>query len=176
MSENENPSMEYQEEAAEGISEDAMIRNLRRYRELKGRLEQAEERGRRYVEQVKAEVEQDLVALRTEVDFLKEGFEVYIKEYNGGENFKVPGLGTAFVQRRRTAKVADEQKFGLYVLNAYPARYDAVFVAQPDKLNKKEADKLVKAALEDGEILPGVEVEEAEALAVRLTGGGVRGR
>lgn len=147
-----------------------MIGSMKRYRAAKERLEEQAEIGRQYVESVKADVEQDLEPLRREVEAARSSIEAFIREENGGEKFKVPGLGTAFLSKRRKVCVVDEGEF----LKAYrqreaeggdPERYLYEYKLVPARV-KTAAERVLE---EDGEIPPGVEAEQVETLSVRLS-------
>ncbi len=153
-------------ESTEIHSSEQMIENLRRYRALKRELEEEKERARAYLEQVRAEIEQDLAPLEEHIERLRESMSRYITVHNGGEKFKVPGLATAYTQKRLSVEIADEEAFAA---SLDEQSREEVY---EKKLSQSRAKKLARVAYEaDGEILSGCEVEQSESLGVRLTGG-----
>lgn len=143
------------------------IQQLERYRKAKDALEEQEQRGRAYMEKVKADVEQDLAPLREEVEESRRSLEAFVREENGGEKFKCPGLGTAYLTRKRQTKIVDEDAFEEAIrADLDPDDVDALF---DHRLNLSRAKKAAEELIEQtGEIAPGVESEEVETLNVRL--------
>lgn len=155
----------------EATSEEAMISNLRSYRQVKAKLEEQRERARMLLAQVEAEIAQDLAPLEREMEALRASMRAFIAEHNDGGNFKVPGLGSAYIQSRRQTKVVDEDSFVAEVRSMY-SEEDAAALYDEPRFNLSRGRKFAEAVLKDtGEILPGVESEETQALTVRLSGG-----
>lgn len=135
-------------------------------RDARVELEVAEERGREYLRQCKADVEADLDTLRARVNKLTEILTLFIEDENGGEKYNVPGIGTAYMTTRRTPKIVDEEAFVGHLQNTHPLLLERLY---KKTLSASEAKKHIQAALEDGEVLPGTDVEEKTSLSVRLT-------
>lgn len=153
---------------AEAATEEAMISNLRAFRRVKARLEEQRERGRMLLAQIEAEIAQDLAPLEREMEALRVSMQTYIAGHNGGEKFKVPGLGTAYIQSRRRVRIVDMEAF-LNAVHAYTGgRVDHLY--DEPKPNAAACKKYAENWVSDeGEILPGVESEETETLSVRLS-------
>lgn len=145
--------------------QDEMIRELRSLKARQAELDEAKERGRAYVEQVREAVAQDLRPLEEAVEAARWNVEVLIRDHNGGQKFRVPGLGTAYLQRRRAFKVVDPEALARSVGEAERQRlYD------PPKINTGRAKSFAQSVFnEDGQILPGVETEEVESLSIRFS-------
>lgn len=141
-----------------------MVGAIKRYRKATLNLGEMKERGKEYLEQVKAEIEQDLEGARAELDASKESLRILLKQ-SGENNYRVPGLGTAYFVRGRRTRVVDEDAVvaALSSMGRYsPDFWDTTI----NKRNVKEAaEKVLK---EEGELLEGMESEEVETLAVRL--------
>ncbi len=144
------------------------INQLERYRAAKEALEEQEQRGKAYLEMVKANVEQDLAPLREEVEASRQSIEAYVREENGGEKFKVPGLGTAYFSRKRQTKIVDQEA----LLESAHSYYggEIGFLYDEPMPNRAACKKFAESWLNDvGELVPGVESEEVETLNVRLS-------
>lgn len=155
------------------ITTDEMISLLLCYESAKQALEQEQEIGRRVIEQVKANVEADLKPRAEEIEYCRRSIEAYIRQ-NNGARFKAPGLGTAFLSRRKSVKVVDDDDFVEWfdALPEEPFKDNVRELIFPTKFSASGAKKIAEQVLtEDGEILPGVSYEELETLTVRLSGG-----
>lgn len=150
-------------EDALAATEEEMVRAMRRYRALKRRLEAETARANEYLEQVKAEIERDLKPLEEEIERNRASMRAFVTECNAGKKFKVPGLGVAYTQSRLSVKITDEEELVRYLGAPEVAElYDL-------KFNAARAKRRVEASYkEDGEMLPGTEVEAEEILAVKL--------
>lgn len=145
------------------------IQQLERYRKAKEALEEQDQRAKAYLEMTRANVEQDLAPLREEVEAARASIEAFVREENGGEKYKVPGLGTAYLSSRRQTKVLDLQAF-LEAVHDYTGGQVEQLYDDP-KPNSAACKKYAESWLSDeGELLPGVESEEVQTLNVRLGG------
>lgn len=151
-------------------TDEDMVALLRAYRSALRALERAQGRAREYVRQVQEEIKQDLAPMEERVEGLRRSMEIFIREANGGKKFKVPGLGSAWTRTGVNATITDLDAFDLY-MRGQPVGEREQLLDEP-KLNKTKVKYYAKVAKEkDGEIVPGVEVEEKTTLSVRLTGG-----
>lgn len=152
-------------EEEEISTQGAMIDAMRRYRATKRNLEADEQRAKEYLEQVKGQIELDLAPAREHLERLRSSMENFINVENVGRKFRVPGLGTAYTSRKIHVEIDDaqalEEAFGE---EAEELLYESRFSSR--KARKEVAD----AYTEDGELLPGAEVEERDVLCVRLAG------
>ncbi len=145
-------------------TEPEMVAQMRRYRSLKQAREQQKERARQYLDQVKAEIEADMRSLEEEIERARLSMLTFITQ-NGGRKFRVPGLGTAFVQHRISVRIEDEEAFTASLDDAERASVYEL------RLNPSRAKALVQSSYEGGaEIRPGCEVDEKQTLAVKLSG------
>ncbi len=146
-------------------SQEEAIRALRRYRHLKAELEAERERGQELVRQVREEVEADLSPLTEHLERLRTSLENFLKEHHGAEKFRAPGLGTVYTQSRLKVSIDDQESFEAALDDD---QREAVYER---KFSLSRAKKVLQAAYEnDGELLPGCEVEHAESLCVKLSG------
>ena len=155
------------------VTTDDMITLMLRYETAKTDLEQDQEIGRRVIERVRANVDADLEPRRREIEDCRRSMEAYIHQ-NGGAKFKAPGLGSAYLSKRKSIRVVDENSFETWIesLDETDPRWDEVHQAvYPAKFSAAGAKKLAEQEIkESGEVLPGIEYEEVETLNVRLSG------
>lgn len=153
------------------VSEDTLIAMMRRLAEAKKHHEEQKARAAKYLEQIRAEIAEDLAPMEREIEWTRQAIRAYLIEERGGESFKVPGLGSAGITRRRQTKIVDEEKFIAEVQTQF-SEEDAASVYDEPRFNQSKAKKLAEDLLREyGEILPGVESEEVQTLTVRLSGG-----
>lgn len=151
------------------MDEQHAIRQLRRFGAAKAELEQARERGRAYVEQVRQEVEQGLVSYERELLEARASLEAFLHQENGGKKFSVPGLGTAFLRTTKQVNLTDLDAF----LEAYERDFGSTDAFYERKLSKSKVKTAAEGALQEhGQLLDGVEVREVTAVSVRLANPG----
>lgn len=138
-----------------------MIRWFKEYRDVRDELEDAEEKGKEYLRQCKEEVEADLEPLRQRAQKLDEMLTIFLNTENAGEKYKVPGIGTVYITRRRQLNINDEDTFLSNVPECDRHKVEKTV------LDKAEARKYLNRALLEGEVLPGTELEEKETLSFR---------
>ena len=142
-----------------------MVRWMKDLRDSRETLKEEEERGKEYLAQCRAEVEQDLEPRRKAIEKLEEMIAIYLKEENGGEKYKVPGIGTVFLTHRTTPKIVDEDVLGETIKEWNPLAYETMTSV---KLDRKKAQAFANKFLKgDGLIMPGIEVTETESLSLR---------
>lgn len=143
---------------------ETMITNMRLYAGRKAQLEEQRGRAKAYLQQVKDDIEEDLASLEAHLDSLKESMTIFVREHNAGKRFRVPGLGTAYLQKRGVVNIADEDKFQS-ALNDTEREdiYEHRFVLSRAR---RIAERRIK---EHGEVLPGVQYETSETLSIRLS-------
>ncbi len=154
----------------DALNEDEMIATMRRYSQKRHELEARKERGRRYLEQVKFEVEESLRPLAEEVEAARGSMQVFVSEHNSGESFNVPGLGTAFLTHTAKVEITDEAEVGDY-LNTKVHENVLTYLTDPAKLNASKVKRYAKERLvSSGEVLPGTRSEVAVSLVFRSSG------
>lgn len=150
----------------EGVStEEAMIEGMASLAEAKRMLSEREGRAKKHLEMVKHNIVEDLAPLREEVEALKESLRNFITEENGGKAFNVPGLGTAYVQKRSKVQITDEEEFAEY----FQGQDSEVrsMVSDPAKFNRAKARQYALGLAESGEMVPGSELIEQASLVFR---------
>ena len=140
------------------VSTDDMIATMLRLQSAKDALEQEEQLGKRVIEQVRANVEADLAPRRQEIEDCRRSIEAFIRQT--GVKFKAPGLGTAYIAKKRRTSVADEEAFREWADQSLsPEMVEEIY---PAIFQRGVANKYVSRFLdENGELLPGVESEES---------------
>ena len=155
------------------VTTDDMITLMLRYETAKTALEQDQEIGRRVMERVRANVDADLEPRRREIEDCRRSMEAYIHQ-NGGAKFKAPGLGSAYLSKRKNVRVVDEEAFENWFDALDEESEEWLDISQllfPTKFSVAGAKKLAEQEIkESGEVLPGIEYEEVETLNVRLSG------
>lgn len=141
-----------------------VIRWMKDLRDQRLELKEEEERAKEYLAQCKAEVEQDLEPRRKAVEKLEEMLIIFLNEENGGEKYRVPGLGTVFTTHRTTPKIVDEDALAEAIEKRNPLKYSTI---TRTVIDRQKAQKYAKEILEEGEVLPGIEVTETESLSFR---------
>ena len=153
------------EEPAPPEDRAAMITLMNRYHEMKHQLAEGEENARVYLQVIQDEVKESLAPLRGEIERARRSMEVFLRERNGGRSFAVPALGTAYVQNRVVSKIVDPEKFLKTYERTNPEKAEALC---DRKLNASRAKKEAERAYrEDGEIVPGAEVEQASVVCFK---------
>lgn len=152
------------------VSEDALIAMMRRLAEAKRHLEEQKARAAKYLEQIKTEIAEDLAPMEREIEWTRRAIRAYLIEERGGESFKVPGLGSAGITRRRQTKIVDAEAFVKSVRDANPDALASLY--DEPKLSLTKSKKYAESVLHEvGEIIPGTDTEEIQTLQVRLSGG-----
>lgn len=143
----------------------AMIALMRRYAEAKEQLEEQEENGRTYVQMIQDEVKESLAPLKEDLEHARRSMEIFVSEHNGGKSFSVPALGTAYTQNRVIGRIAEPDEFLKAFERTDPEKAEALC---DRKLNASRARKEAeKAFREQGEILPGADVEQVTVLCFK---------
>ena len=133
--------------------------------EMREELATAEERGKEYLAQCKADVEQDLQPRRDAIAKLNEMLTIFLKEENGGKKYAIPGLGTVYLTNRTTPKIVDETVLAQEIQARNPLAYTAM---QITSIDRSKAQKFANGILkETGEAIPGIEVTHTEAVSFR---------
>lgn len=146
---------------------DAMVSLMRRYRAAKRAREEAEANGAAYLAQVREEVKQDLQPMKEQEERLREAMLVFVREYNAGASFRVPGLGSAHIQKRTVTEISDREVLVAHLEDREPETLAEIY---DRKISDSRAKKLAQTRLQEaGEVLPGTETAEKETLVVTFT-------
>lgn len=142
-----------------------LMQTLEQLSEVRAEREEAERAATEYLNHVRAKVEADLSGIREREEELRLALQHGILEHNNGKTFKVPGLGSATITRRKNLTVTDEEVF----LTEYAERNGGVEDLYDHRLSRTRVKEAAKRALnEDGELLPGIEQTETDTLSVRF--------
>ena len=148
------------------LDRDAMVGLMRRYRAARRAREEAEANGAAYVAQVREEVKQDLQPMKEQEERLREAMLVFVREYNAGASFRVPGLGSAHTQKRTVTEISDRE---LLVTHLEQHEPQALVGLYDRKISDSRTKQLVQTRLQEGgEVLPGTETDEKETLVVKF--------
>lgn len=144
------------------LSREDAVQQIRRYKRYKDELEEQRHRGKEYIKQVRAEVEEDLKPLEERTEALEQSLINFVELENSGRSYRVPGLGTAYTTDRTRVRISDREAFEASLGDAEQTElYDR-------KLNESRAKAYAADCYgEDGEIVPGIEIEPYKSFAVR---------
>ncbi len=140
---------------------EAAIEAMHRFQNATKQLEEQREVARKYLEMVNSKIQEDLMALEEEIVNSRRSLEAFITQENDGKQFKVPGLGSAYLTTRRSLKINREEFIDAIAPVDSPRIYET-------KYSETKAKELAKEYLDRGQLLNGVEQIETVSMSVRI--------